>query len=633
MTQTTAPDRTFEALPTAAESAPQASPEFYRLRASAHRAERERLERRSRWLSNFRGVSFATCILSWGWALFGSAGSTGVNLGGVALVAFLGLVVYHARVIAAEGLSNRRLLTNEDAAARVTEQAWHQLPIVGERFREPNHPYADDLDLFGTGSLFQRLCVAQTQLGQSSLARLLLHPTEPTLIRERQTLVRGLAPLLDFRQEFEVLARATLSPGQSAAVAEDLEPLFAWGEAKPTKPVSLWLVGAARVMPVVTTLVIGLGYLSVIPRWLGLLPLFVHLLLLLRARTMNEQLKHMLAKSERTVLAMEALFRLLESEPRTSQVRTWLDARLKATASLPSVACQSLRRIAGWFELRHSGMVYPFIDLYLIWDLQCAIAFDAWRTEHGKKLRNWFALVGEMEALNSLAGFHFDEPASCFAEVVTEAVFEAEQLGHPLIDPRTRVSNDVSAIHSGHAMLVTGSNMSGKSTFLRAMGLGAVMGLAGGPVCAKRLRLSPVTIATSMRIADSLAGGVSHFYAELAKLRAVLLATNGERPVLFLLDEILHGTNSRERRIGARWMLGQLLRVGAIGAVSTHDLALCELRGELAERLALVHFRENVEGNAMSFDYLVRPGPVTAGNALRLMRSLGLDVPLEDEMT
>jgi DNA mismatch repair ATPase MutS len=170
--------------------------------------------------------------------------------------------------------------------------------------------------------------------------------------------------------------------------------------------------------------------------------------------------------------------------------------------------------------------------------------------------------------------------------------------------------------------------MSGKSTCLRSMGLGAVLGLAGGPVCATRLKLAPVQVATSMRISDSLAGGVSHFYAELRKLKSVLDSTTQALPVFFLLDEILHGTNSKERQIGARYVLSELLRAGALGAVSTHDYALCELQGELAQHVTLVHFREDVTQDEMTFDYKVRPGPVTEGNALRLMRGLGIEVPL-----
>jgi DNA mismatch repair ATPase MutS len=170
--------------------------------------------------------------------------------------------------------------------------------------------------------------------------------------------------------------------------------------------------------------------------------------------------------------------------------------------------------------------------------------------------------------------------------------------------------------------------MSGKSTFLRSVGLGVVLALAGAPVCARRFRLSPLAVRTSIRVADSLSSGVSHFYAEVARLKGVLDATQGRLPVLFLLDEVLHGTNSEERKVGARWVLGELLARGAIGLVSTHDQGLCELPEGLMSRVEQCHFRETVEGGVMSFDYQLRPGPVRGGNALRLMRLVGLDVPL-----
>jgi DNA mismatch repair ATPase MutS len=207
-------------------------------------------------------------------------------------------------------------------------------------------------------------------------------------------------------------------------------------------------------------------------------------------------------------------------------------------------------------------------------------------------------------------------------------MFEAIGLGHPLIPARQRVANDVVLTGPGSALLVTGSNMSGKSTLLRAMGMSAVLGLAGSAVCATRMRLSPMRVYTSMRISDSLSAGVSHFYAELEKLRQALGATRGDVPVFFLLDEILHGTNSEERQVGARWVLGELIQAGAIGAVSTHDMALCALPPTLMHKVRTVHLRESVEGERMTFDYKLRPGPVSGGNALRLMRSLGLDVPL-----
>jgi hypothetical protein len=607
-------------------------PDFYAARAEQHRQACHRLERKSRLLSNLRGVTFATWIVAWGFALFGSAGAFAVVLGSVACAAFVVFVLVHARIVAAESLETRWVSANEDATARVSRDAWHELPTTGEQFRDPSHPYADDLDLFGRASLFQRLCVAKTHLGQARLAQYLLQPALPAEILARQAMIAALAPLLDLRQKLEVLARATLGTSKPAQTVADLEPLFAWGEAPADTSSRPRLARLSRLLPLITTLVLALCYWRVIPAWIGLLPLAGHLSILVLTRQATAQLVRVLLTTEQTVLKVEPLFELLENEPPDGVLRHTFDRELKSPATRPSSACRSLRRIAGWFEFRHNGLLYPFVNLYLLWDLQCAVAFDAWRTQHGKRLRTWFAVLGEAEALSSLAGFYHDEPQACFAQVTAgEATFEAEALGHPLLSIEQRVNNDVYRLEAGQGLLVTGSNMSGKSTFLRAIGLGAVLGLAGGPVCAKRLRLSPLSVATSMRIADSLAGGVSHFYAELRKLRAVLAATQASRPVLFLLDEILHGTNSRERHIGARWILSKLVTSNALGAVSTHDLALCALSDDLADRLRLVHFRENVVQEQMTFDYLLRDGPVTSGNALRLMRSLGLEVPLEGE--
>jgi DNA mismatch repair ATPase MutS len=213
------------------------------------------------------------------------------------------------------------------------------------------------------------------------------------------------------------------------------------------------------------------------------------------------------------------------------------------------------------------------------------------------------------------------------------ARFEAKELGHPLIPFASRVANDVSLPEPGRALLITGSNMSGKSTLMRSMGLAAVMAQAGAPVCAARCELSPLAVRTSIKISDSLASGVSHFYAEVARLKGVLDATRESMPVFFLLDEILHGTNSNERQIGARWLLSQLVEKNAIGAVSTHDVELCRLPTGLMNHVAQCHLRESVQDGKMTFDYRLRPGPVRGGNALRLMQLVGLPVPLTEGLS
>jgi DNA mismatch repair ATPase MutS len=326
------------------------------------------------------------------------------------------------------------------------------------------------------------------------------------------------------------------------------------------------------------------------------------------------------------------MFQLIERLSLSSELVGSLQAGLRQSEVAPSVAMRRFERILGWFELRHSGLIHPVANFFLLWDAHCLLRLEGWQRAAGRHARRWFHALGEVEALSAFAGLSFDEPGFAWPEIAEgPARFEARGLGHMLLPSGFRVDNDVSLTEPGRALLVTGSNMSGKSTLLRAMGTATVMALAGAPVCARTLRISPLTLRTSLRISDSLAKGVSHFYQEVSRLKGALDATELGTPVLFLLDEILHGTNSEERQIGARWILAELLQRGAIGAVSTHDIALCRLPDALMSRVEQAHFRESVENGKMTFDYRLRPGPVTGGNALRLMRLVGLPVPLTNE--
>lgn len=602
---------------------------FYEARAESHGSKHEQLAKRSLRISNLRGLAFVVFAGGGGFALFGSGGVVATALSAIGLAGFIALVIYHSKVIDQQGLEQRWLQVNRDAAMRVSHDAWHELPNRGEAFRDKDHAYADDLDLVGRGSLFQRICTAQTQMGQARLFEMLAGPCNDAELSSRQATVRVLASQLEFRQHLEVLAMRTRSASTPDPLASpsNLAPFLEWAEA--TRDASTrvrWQI-LAWALPAATAIVALLGLFGTLPFWVSVLMLLLHLAAIIRTRPQLRLLMRALARAEGVIERSGPLFQLLES----NQALPWLKQRLADTVPASS-ALNQLSRIGGWFELRHNGLVYPFINLFVLWDIHCWLAFERWQQRHGRRIRQWFATFADVEALGSLAGFAHDEPAVCYAELVTDGPgFEALGLGHPLIAVEQRVTNDVSGLNPGHGLLVTGSNMSGKSTFLRAIGLGAVLGLAGGPVCAKQLRIRRVQLVTSMRISDSIASGVSHFYAELLKLKRVLDAAQGPEPVLFLLDEILHGTNSRERQIGARYILAELLRTNAFGAVSTHDSGLCTLGGELAERLLQVHFRESVVQNQMTFDYRVYPGPVTEGNALRLMQRVGIPVPISGD--
>jgi DNA mismatch repair ATPase MutS len=319
---------------------------------------------------------------------------------------------------------------------------------------------------------------------------------------------------------------------------------------------------------------------------------------------------------------------VVEREPFEAPMLAKLKARLSEGGRTASAEIAALERVVGWVDARRNEVFRLLLGPLVMWDVHCAAALVRWRSRAGGHVRGWLDALGELEALASLAGFAFEHPAFTWPELSAEPVLEATGLGHPLVADDKRVGNDVTLSGAGRALVVTGSNMSGKSTLLRALGINVVLAAAGAPVCARAARFGPARVATSMRIEDSLEQGVSHFYAELRRLKRVidLARAPGHGPVLFLLDEILHGTNSRERVLGACAVVRELLAKGALGAVSTHDLGITALGEELGGKVQNVHFEEQVAGEQMSFDYVLRPGIVQSSNALRLMRAVGIDV-------
>jgi hypothetical protein len=611
-----------------------AQKELYVARASRFQAEVERLSARSHLVSNFRGLSFGSAAICGVAAIAGANSSIFVPLALILFAIFGVLVVVHGRVLDALDSAERWVDVNRDAESRL-EHAWERLTDQGEGLAPPDHAYAADLDLFGRGSLFQRLSVAHTRAGRERLASLLLEPRSVVDARALQGAVRALSQDLELRQRLEAQALGTVGSRRAREQARRTRsapnptPLFAWAAAEPTLIHDALSVWGARVVPLFT---IGAGVAafgfdrSPLPIFAGLV---LAVLVLVRSARETRRVFSAVSSTEGAFLRYGMLLEIIEQYETDEPLLRAERERLTTGAGLPSQAMARFRRIVGWFDIRHS-IIYPFFNLITLWDVHCTLALEHWRADVGKHLKDWFDVIGWYEAISSLASFAADEPDVHYPELrESETVFRAEGLCHPLLHPGRRVANDVTLPSAGTALLVTGSNMSGKSTLLRAMGISTVLGLSGAPVVARRLELGPLRVATSIRVADSLEQGVSHFLAEVNKLKRVVVSAREHAPVLFLLDEILHGTNSRERQVGARWVLAELLREGAIGAVSTHDEELCRLPPNLMDRVALVHLREGVENGRMTFDYKVYPGPVTSGNALRLMQLVGLDVPLE----
>jgi len=525
-------------------------------------------------------------------------------------------MITHERLIRQRRAARRACAFYEKGLARI-EDRWAGAGESGERFDDPAHPYAEDLDLFGKGSLFELLCTTRLRTGEDTLARFLLEPAAPDVVRARQEAVAELRPRLDLREEMDLLGedlRSGINPRALAAWAE--QPLTLDWRAARAAAAALALAALAALA--------AWAVFGVVEFFLGVAVLEAVFFLRLRARVVS--VAELVGEPAYGIALLAAVLGRLERErfvsPRLAELRKALDTE----AVPPSLAIARLDRL---IDLLHSrdNVAVRIIGPPLLWTTQVAFAIEAWRKKYGRSVRRWLAAVGEIETLSGFGSYAYEHPADPFPEFVEgEACFEGEDLGHPLLPESRSVRNDIRLSSQLCVQVVSGSNMSGKSTLLRTVGVNAVLALAGAPVRARRLRLTPLTLGASIRTLDSLQGGTSRFYTEIKRLRQLVDLTKGPRPLLFLLDELLHGTNSHDRRTGAEAVIRTLVQRRAIGLLTTHDLALAQIVDLLAPRAANVHFEDHLEDGKITFDYRLRPGLVRKSNALELMRSVGLDV-------
>ena len=537
----------------------------------------------------------------------------------VPVLAFVGLVLRHGRITHERDRCRGAVRYYERGLARLGE-TWPGTGTTRADFVPGDHPYAADLDLFGHGSLFDLVCDTRTQTGERLLASWLATPADPATIRARQAAVAELRPRLDLREEL-----AASSAELRAEVAPDR--LVAWG-ARPSTLTGWTVPAIAAVLSILTlaTLALSLRPHASITPFIVAAGLQTAFLLYVRER-MDAALKGV-DRAGRELTMLRAILLRLESERFTSPLLVRLAGELREDGVEASRLIRGLQRR---IELNDSGrnLLFLPVSLVLLWPVQLACVIDRWRARHGREIGRWIAALAEIEALGSLAGYAYEHPADVFPEVVDDAthpLLEATALGHPLLLDARCVRNDLALGAELAALVVSGSNMSGKSTMLRAVGLNVALALAGAPVRASRFRLTPLAVGASIRIADSLLDGRSHFQAEILRLKQITDLGRGALPLLFLLDEILHGTNSHDRCIGSEAVIFHLLERGAIGLVTTHDLALAQITPRAPRPMANVHFEDHVEDGEMRFDYRMRDGVVQKSNALALMRAAGLEV-------
>ena len=513
-------------------------------------------------------------------------------------------------------LLHQRVRTLRARAARAVAYYQRRTPgLTGEGFLDPHHVYGGDLDLFGTHSLYASLCTARTPMGEHTLAGWLLAPADLDRIRERQACIVELRDRLDLREDLAIL-------GDTPRIALHLDAIARWLVA-PNELSGRWLKPVAwslALLALVTAVIWGAS---------GVAFPFLSVLVVEAAvnYVLRERVQRCVAGIEHAYEDLRLLSTLLariESESFEAAPLRALKDQLASHSMKASQTFSRLATIVNFVEARRNPFLAPLM-LPLLYTIQSALAAERWRALHGGGVAAWLSVLGDIEALESIAGYSFERPDDPFPEFSTgPASFVATGLGHPLIPEGTRVRNDVDIHGATRLLLVSGSNMSGKSTLLRSVGMNTVLAMAGAPVCARALTLTPLQVGASIRVNDSLSEGSSRFYAEITRLRQLFEPC--ALPLLYLLDELLQGTNSTDRRIGAQGVVRALLQRGAIGLISTHDLTLTDGTDLGAGALRNVHFQDELVDGRLNFDFTLRDGVVTKSNGIELMRAIGLEV-------
>ena len=531
--------------------------------------------------------------------------------------AFVALVLYHSNVRRARVNAERAVTYYRHGIARVADR-WIGLGQPGERFTALDHIYAADLDLFGRGSLFELLSMARTRMGEDTLSQWLLSPASPAVIKGRHGAVAELRERLDLREEMAVL-------GEDTRVGVNPESLLAWAEA-PNRLSHGLLIAAGVVLPALA-LVLALVWHSTGTASPLFLVLLMEAAVVYAVRRSLSEAIYGTETAFHDLKLFAALLIRIERNTFTAEPLKDLVRRLSSHTLPASQTMARLARVIDFADARNNPIL-RFLDVPLLYSLHVALAAERWRRAHGKVIRQWVDALGEFEALSSLAGYSYEHPQDPFPELIEGAAsFTAVALGHPLISAAKCVRNSVTLAGETRMLLVSGSNMSGKSTLLRTVGINTVLAMAGGPVRAQSLQLTPLHVGASIRVNDSLHEGSSRFYAEITRLRAIYALLEQQPPLLFLLDELLQGTNSKDRLIGSEGIVRAFVAAGAIGLVDTHDLALTSIGGLPAGTLRNVRFQDDLsDGQMYAFDFTLRDGIVTKSNGIEFMRAIGLKV-------
>jgi len=603
--------------------------------ATARAAYEERKEVRAQQAQAFEQretktgyIRFATALvaIALGITAYQSPSMSG-NWVWLPVIAFFALLIWQSHL----GRQRKRA----EAKARYWQQGldrmadrWHGQGPSGQRFLAEDHLYARDLDLFGDGGLFQLLCQARTPEGETRLADWLRAGADAETVAARQEAAAELAGALDLRESLAAASDAQKGDLNASALRDWVaEPAVDWPRRRIRASRATMVILAAAfavIMPLAFSGRISGLYLGAI--------LFVELSFMTRLKPYMERVGAQISARLAQLEALGRILAVVQGRSFSSPLLQKITKRLSAEGMTAAARTRQVGRLVSMFDTSRNQMLIP-IAFPLFWPHHFAISLERWRLAHGPTVLAWLDAVADLEALLSLAAFAYEHPDYSTPKLSSAPPhLLGEALGHPLLPRKTRVCNDV-ALGAGspdtaRLVLISGSNMSGKSTYLRTVGINTVLAQAGAVVCAARFALSPVRVGATLNIHDSLAEGKSRFYAEITRIKAIVALTEDTKapPVLFLFDEILHGTNSDDRQTGATAVMKGLLKRHTLGFVTTHDLALTRMAQEIEGGVRNMHLQDQMVDDVMTFDYQIRPGVVTRSNALALMRAVGLEV-------
>jgi len=536
----------------------------------------------------------------------------------VPILFFLFLVIIYQRLVKNTAYLENMVNINQTSLQRLAWQ-WPNFLEKGEQYAQPEHPYSTDLNIFGRGSLFQYINSTVTFDGEKALTDLLKGQEDPASIGERQESVKELSGALAWRQHFQ-------ATGMEAEVKkENTAELIAWAK---DQQVGVVFPDLLLLLPGITLLLFLLYYLQYLPLPLPLALVAIQFGILLYTR---KKIHH---EFDRTQMAADrlkqyaAVLKCIEDANFKSSRLRRLQESLSGDHRTASLKIKALAGIVELTQFRYSQpIVYFPVNTVLLWDLFTAKKLAAWKNSSGTFLETWINVISEVEVLACLAGLAHDNPGWAYPEITADSpYFIASSLGHPLIKPEHRVCNDVTLSLPGTALIITGSNMSGKSTLLRTVGLNLVLAYAGAPVCAAAMKAAYLPIYSKMQVTDDLSQGVSTYYAELTRIKMVIDAARSGESIIYLLDEIFKGTNSKDRILGTKAIIRMLSDLPSLGMLTTHDLELAALADENPRLIKNYHFDDQIENDKISFDYKLKTGVSTSTNAIALMKMVGIDV-------